>query len=493
MKKYYYLVVAFAALIFTACAATDEAENGGDNGNGAQNMAYASVSFTIPVSAATRATGDKEDGTAEEQKITDVAVLTFGGMPAVLTSVNILTRDKFSPTNSGISTNYGTLESIRIPVGEQKVYIVVNPTSYIRGLVKEDGVVALTQADYENKTLTDNDGYAINNAFLMTNADAAPVITPTEKNDKTNPVTVSVRVERTAAKVTYHAVKTNNAYEVKNDKDQKVADVQISDYKVINMRSEAYYLRRVGTTKGNVVLGAPEADGKYVIEPAFDKKTKYVAADWDAYYKDETSYTALSKETSDSKLAYCLENTALQQQQWKGYLTGVSFQATYTPAAGSITGTIANGTFYRYGGDLFATLEALVKFYNSDWTSGTKDNLVADVLNIKSAENVDAYLEALADNSEDLSALGVDYFKNGVCYYTYYIRHNNNNKSQEMGVMEFAIVRNNVYKLSINSVSRLGTPGDKPDPEEPGESGKAALNVNVQVLPWTVRENEIDF
>lgn len=62
-----------------------------------------------------------------------------------------------------------------------------------------------------------------------------------------------------------------------------------------------------------------------------------------------------------------------------------------------------------------------------------------------------------------------------------------------MGVMEFAIVRNNVYKLSINSVTRLGTPGEKPDPEEPGENGEAALNVNVQVLPWTVRENEIDF
>ncbi|WP_455591442.1 Mfa1 family fimbria major subunit [Bacteroides sp.] len=492
MKKYYYLMVAFAALIFAACAAIDETENenGGGNGNGAQNMAYASVSFTIPASAATRAT---EDGTAEEQKIKDVAVLTFGGTPVVLTSVNILARDKFSPTNSGISTNYGTLESIRIPVGEQKVYIVVNPTSYIRGLVKADGVEALNLTDFETKTLTDMDGYAVDNAFLMTNAEAAPVIVPTEKNDKTNPVTVSVKVERTAAKVTYHVVKTNNAYEVKNDKDQKVADVKIEQYKVINMRSEAYYLRRVGTAKTDAVLGAPEADGKYVIEPAFDKKTGYVAADWGTYYKDEANYTALSKATTDSKLVYCLENTALQQQQWKGYLTGVSFKATYTPVAGSITGTNANGTFYRFGGELFATLEALVKAYNPDWTPGTKDNLVADVLNIKSAQDVNSYLAALADNSSDLGSLGVDYFKNGICYYTYYIRHNNNNKPQEMGVMEFAIVRNNVYKLSINSVTRLGTPGEKPNPEEPGESGEAALNVNVQVLPWTVRENEIDF
>ena len=411
----------------------------------------------------------------------------------MLTSVNILTRDKFSPTNSGISTNYGTLESIRIPVGEQKVYIAVNPTSYIRSLKKADGVEVLNLADFESKTLTDMDGYANDNAFLMTNAEAAPVIVPTVKNDKTNPVTVSVKVERTAAKVTYHAVKTDNAYEVKNEKDQKVADVKIDQYKVINMRSDAYYLRRVGTAKTDAVLGAPEVDGKYVIEPAFDKKTQYVAADWATYYKDAAGYAALSKATTDSKLAYCLENAALQQQQWKGYLTGVSFKATYTPVAGSITGTNASGTFYRYGGELFATLEALVKAYNPGWTPGTKDNLTADILNIKSAQNVNTYLAALADNSEDLSALGVDYFKNGICYYTYYIRHNNNNKPQEMGVMEFAIVRNNVYKLSINSVTRLGTPGEKPDPEEPGENGEAALNVNVQVLPWTVRENEIDF
>ena len=41
-----------------------------------------------------------------------------------------------------------------------------------------------------------------------------------------------------------------------------------------------------------------------------------------------------------------------------------------------------------------------------------------------------------------------------------------------MGVMEFATVRNNVYKLSVNKITEFGHPGDPdddPDPEDPGD------------------------
>lgn len=85
------------------------------------------------------------------------------------------------------------------------------------------------------------------------------------------------------------------------------------------------------------------------------------------------------------------------------------------------------------------------------------------------------------------------------CYYFYWIRHNDNNKSGLMGPMEFATVRNNIYKLYVDSINRLGHPrvkSDDPDPEDeddPDEKPTRYIQVNIDVLPWVVRENKITF
>ena len=68
-----------------------------------------------------------------------------------------------------------------------------------------------------------------------------------------------------------------------------------------------------------------------------------------------------------------------------------------------------------------------------------------------------------------------------------------------MGPMEFAVVRNNVYKLSVVDINRLGHPRlseNDPDPVDPGtpdEKGDIYLKLSVEVLPWVVRINDIEF
>ena len=85
------------------------------------------------------------------------------------------------------------------------------------------------------------------------------------------------------------------------------------------------------------------------------------------------------------------------------------------------------------------------------------------------------------------------------CYYFYWNRHNDNQKGGLMGPMEFATVRNNVYKLSVTSIGRLGhptKPTDDPDPEKPNDPDEPPTNymqVHVEVLPWVVRVNNITF
>ncbi len=84
-------------------------------------------------------------------------------------------------------------------------------------------------------------------------------------------------------------------------------------------------------------------------------------------------------------------------------------------------------------------------------------------------------------------------------YYYYWNRHNDNGLPGTMGKMEFGVVRNNVYKLAVTGISKLGHPritDNDPDPENPDnpdEKGDVYLTVSVEVLPWTVRVNNVEF
>lgn len=97
------------------------------------------------------------------------------------------------------------------------------------------------------------------------------------------------------------------------------------------------------------------------------------------------------------------------------------------------------------------------------------------------------------------SSLDAEYGAGYYCYYFYWNRHNDNGNSGVMSPMEFAVVRNNVYKLAVTNINRLGHPRisdnnpDPVDPDDPDEKGDVYLTVSVEVLPWTVRVNNIEF
>ncbi len=85
------------------------------------------------------------------------------------------------------------------------------------------------------------------------------------------------------------------------------------------------------------------------------------------------------------------------------------------------------------------------------------------------------------------------------CYYYYWNRHNDNGNNGIMGPMEFAVVRNNVYKIAVTQIGKLGHPRlpendpDKPTPDTPDESEDLYITVTAEVLPWVVRINNAVF
>ena len=84
----------------------------------------------------------------------------------------------------------------------------------------------------------------------------------------------------------------------------------------------------------------------------------------------------------------------------------------------------------------------------------------------------------------------VSYYKGGVCYLPYFIRHEDNGVPSQMGPMEYCIVRNNVYQVAVTGVNALGyplpfiTPGNTPVEEE-----NVFLQVQIWVKDWTLRTN----
>lgn len=220
------------------------------------------------------------------------------------------------------------------------------------------------------------------------------------------------------------------------------------------------------------------------------------------------------------RLGYPKENTSSVDAQGKYYSTGVVFEASYK----GIDGVVDGSTFFRYKGTIYPTLEAAMKatyneaYFQEDQTFETFDVLTQyinslpgnedpagykDYLKTATVDNFgdgsewtwenykykvlsfdkneqDEYVIATAKTREALHdrGYGTETFLNGRGYYIYWIRHNggdNSTQFDETKPMAYGIVRNNVYKLTVNSISKIGddTPG-----------GNATLDILVAVKNW---------
>ena len=103
-------------------------------------------------------------------------------------------------------------------------------------------------------------------------------------------------------------------------------------------------------------------------------------------------------------------------------------------------------------------------------------------------ESFEAYLKT--DKGQKAMLENVNRYIDGVCYYPFWIRHANNDKASVMGVMEFGIVRNNIYDVTVEGINGFGLSGtDKPDPTIPDEEDSYFMKVNLFVRDWVVRSN----
>ena len=498
MKKINYLL---AAALFIAAGCEKSPVDQGNLNEGNLYMQF-SVKM-LSTRSQTDNTGDSnsnanpdtEVGLDKENKISTVDIALVGGGSTVVAS-------NVTPTAANASTYVAKFDTKALVAGTTyKVYIYANCSA--PSAVDVDAVSKATIAEM-----------TADNKFWMTNAHAALDVTlPTDLAPYTQPNTPlslgAHTVERSMARFDYKQASAFNM--------GAGITLTLTDAALINQSKAHYMFRRVtadANTSSDVTVGGAEIPTNWVVDTDWGNK---VAANFDAQLEAPSTWdwTSLASLTTDDQYdgdykiwCYAKENTIPGTTAQKHNVsTGVVFKGELTAgetASDAVKTAMAAGKrIYVFNNVLYGAW----KDVKAAAEAGTDPTLQAAYNQAATGVAADAEptgAAAAAAGFTGYSAKDGKYYN----YYYYWNRHNDNLDPYTMGIMEFAVVRNNVYKLAVNAINRFGhpTPPDPsnpdPDPEpdpdpvkpdDPDESVNYYFNVTVKVLPWTVRINNIEF
>lgn len=537
-------MMGLAALLLTTWSACSDDTDipGGENPEEAR--AYTTVTIAVPNGVAeTRAgtTADTDDNTTEagsedEYKVKTANLYLFpGGAGSSFGSATlkeIISINQFTQMTASTAdakTIVWTSKKTALTPGDYRIYIVVNGT--VNG-VDNTSKNSLTEADFLAKTTADATGViaVVPEAGLVMasrspksdNMNTLPYIAQTITKDPEQ--TIAATVERMMGKITVTAGGANvssapnvyTSFSTTVDAIGNITNITLTGYYVVNARKEGYYFRHVDkeSTATNPLTEANYGNSTtslpYVVDPKTYSKTysgtpAALAGSYADWYLQGSgafgllsfgsfggTYTAMpgySSAAAETKVAaYCHENTMLKDKQKNGYTTGIVFKAEIAPSkmmqkksgadgveeSSTFTGMSEifyhSGIFYK---DIAALKEAGV-LLEAGTTSSSAGGAPADL----KKNDVQCFKKGSADGKF-------------VCYYPYWIKHIPSENVAE-DVMEFGIVRNNVYKVTVTSIQGVGKDGVTEDiitDTETDDPTTVLLNVKLSIKPWTVRAN----
>lgn len=481
MAKFKFMNVLVAAALlagFSSCSQDDEIVAGGEE---AKNLGYAQIMISVPSNASTRTDaegGDSAEIGSENENAVKTARLYFVN-PTTNTVASVIDVPSFSTTDEVVFTS----DPIAIEKGEYDMYVIANATA--NGIV-----VGSSEASLQEEIVEPTPYFATvpttGLKMASRSSDASKVRVNIIGGTETTPQKLATDIERTEAKITLKG-SADYAYVLNDINNAKVADIKITGYSLKNINTTAFTFRHVnqgdftiGNTPsyyyGNVTAGTTATD--YVMDPKTYLKT-LDTAETEGWFTTASTNMPFNTKGSEVIVGFLQENTMHVSAQKKGYATAMVFNATITPAE-SIWASDAEKTAYTTGNDLF--------YFNGKFYS--QYTTVVSVVNAQVGTNV---LPADTDDDNAISQMAtyqVSWFVGGTCTYPYYIKHMENNKTPEMGIMEYAIVRNNVYKVNVTGIKALGdSETTTTDPNEDIESS-IAIDVTLTVKPWIVRAND---
>ena len=159
-------------------------------------------------------------------------------------------------------------------------------------------------------------------------------------------------------------------------------------------------------------------------------------------------------------------------------------------SAENITGIVLAGNIYDNTGELVPVLYKYAqKYYRS---LRALVNAQATALKYKDDAGKEYTLTENSTNDQ-AKAAGVDVYEQGRCfYYSSGIKHVDDGTEGNYGVMEYAIMRNNIYSLAVNGVTEIGDAQLTLTQSTPIEDIRSYVTLEVSILPWIVRFNDLE-
>lgn len=273
------------------------------------------------------------------------------------------------------------------------------------------------------------------------------------------------------------------------------------------------------------------------IDPNYDN------ADYQTLANCKTAFKMITNDQVEGvagKPQYCLENTFNLANMKQGQTTRVVFKADFTPK--NLNSSVK--TFYKIGNNTAIwSQENLIKQIQAKAQKVLKEpdankvkvtlnaptnNLTEAGVRLVNVDNVSLVIDdegttrkltpfevsdlntklGLHEATTSDPKVGISTYYNGEAYYIARIKHFNELTHWEAGkdyfdssskplnkeyLGRYGVLRNNWYELSVSKVSGLGYP-EVPEvkPEVPDDENEKYINVEVKILDWAKRSQNID-
>ena len=483
-------LVSAAALSFSSCSSNDDLAGGGTQSQA--DGVYMTLKISGATSHGTRTgvTADKtttENGNEAESTITEGMMYIYDGNTCVFRKVITANMFKTAPT----PTTAGVTKPIKVAVTgaittnkPYNVYFLANNTTVTDPLATEASFTAST---------TGGANFATANNFVMFNQNDVKkqanhsTVTFTDKaKSETSPAEAGeIKLDRVVARInnpsfaeTVTTVTPATDTKTSINAADVVESISYEGYAVSNLNNNSYV--KQNWDNNFETLTVKWGEPKYYL-PKSDYGTLYKADGLNNFGKDNWKYA--------------FENTTINVDE----ATAVYFKvkATLKEAANNAS-DFRDGTFYRYDGRLYTSIQAIY----DDAATGAISNPFTETNSIPSAQVVnqikDATTGKLTEDEAKLAKFREDYkievYRQGVMYYRWAISDNvykpfNPNEDTNT----YSVLRNSIYRLTVTKVSEIGKDvPNGPETDDPIKNPNFYMNVKVSINPWVLNAQPIE-
>ena len=480
-------LVSAAALSFSSCSSNDDLAGGGTQSQA--DGVYMTLKISGATSHGTRTgvTADKtttENGNTDESTITEGMMYIYDGNTCVFRKV--ITKDMFdtkpTQTAAGVTKPIKVAVTGAITTGKKyDVYFLANRTNV-------DNPIAATSIF---TSTTGGANFATANKFVMFNQNDGKVhanhstVTFTDAaKSETNPAHAGeIKLDRVVARIDNPSfAETARTVDPAAGTTKYVAKVVASfdyvGYAASNLNNNSYVMQNWNPEFTTLSVKWGEAANKY--------------------YQPKSSFGTLYKGENltvfGTRNMYAFENTTKDVNE----ATAVYFKikANLTDAEKD-KADFEDGTFYRYDGRLYTSIQAIY----DDAATGAISNPFTETNSITPADVVAKISDTDGKLTTDETVLAkfredykIEVYREGMMYYRWAISDNAYKPFVASETTHtYSVLRNSIYRLTVTKVSEIGKDvPNGPDPDDPNKNPNYYMDVKVSINPWVLNAQPIE-